>query len=440
MYEKVSADHVETLQEISITDKPTRIRYYILSLILAATIINYVDRANLGIIAPYVSKDLAIDKIQMGQIFAAFGLAYAFALVPGGIIADILGSRIAYTISLVGWSFATITQGFAQGFTTLFASRLAVGTLESPAFPSNARAVTMWFPTKERGFATSVYITGQYIGTPLFTGLLLLIANDFGWRAVFLTTGIAGTLLGVVWYLIYRDPLNHRSVNSAELQQIRDGGGLVGKKERDKFDGRKALKLLTYRPILAICLGKYCNNTLLVFFTTWFMTYLVEARHMTMIKVGIFQALPFLGATAGILLAGFFSDVFIRRGYSMSTARKAPLIIGTLLGSSIILVNFVTSNEAIIAILTLSFFAQGVGASSWAAVSEIAPRQYIGLTSGITSLAANLAGVTTPIVIGYILHITGEFYWALNIMGGMCLLGAFSYSVFLGKIYRIEMD
>jgi len=124
----------------------------------------------------------------------------------------------------------------------------------------------------------------------------------------------------------------------------------------------------------------------------------------------------------------------------MSAARKAPLIIGTLLGSAILLVNFVSSNEAIIAILTVSFFAQGVGSSSWAAISEIAPRQYIGLTSGIASLAANISGITTPIVIGYVLQATGEFYWALNIMGIICLIGALSYSVFLGPLYRIEME
>lgn len=423
------------------TEKPTKIRYFILALLLVATILNYVDRTNLGIAAPFLSKELGLDKVQMGQIFAAFGLAYAFALVPGGIIADLLGSRIAYAFALVSWSLATLTQGLANGFNMLFGSRLAVGALESPAFPSNARAVTMWFPTQERGFATSVYITGQYIGTPIFAGLLLWMANDFGWRSVFFTTGFAGVLLGLFWYALYRDPLDHPAANSAEIDAIRAGGGLVGtKKAREPFEWRQAIRLLTYRQVLGICLGKYCNNTILVFFTTWFMTYLVEARHMTMIKVGIFQALPFLGATAGILLAGFFSDLFIRRGYSMSASRKAPLIIGTLLASLIILVNFVESDAVVIGILTISFFAQGVASSSWAAVSEIAPRKYIGLTSGITSLAANIAGVTTPLIIGYILQATGSFYWALNFMGIVCLMGAFSYSVLLGPLYRIEMD
>lgn len=169
------------------------------------------------------------------------------------------------------------------------------------------------------------------------------------------------------------------------------------------------------------------------------MTYLIEARHMSMIKVGVFQALLFIGATIGILVAGFLSDFFIRRGMSISTARKAPLIIGTVLGASIVLVNFVESNEWVIVILTIAFFAQGVESMSWAAVSEVAPRQYVGLTSSITSLAANIAAVTTLIMIGYITQRNGHFYWALDLMGAICLLGTLSYSVLLGKLSRIEL-
>lgn len=420
------------------TTKRSRVRYTVLSMLLVATILNYVDRSALGIVAPGLSRSLTLDKLQMGELFAAFGLAYSIALVPGGVLTDVLGSRVAYALSLVGWSFATLTQGFASGYHMLLGSRLAIGALEAPAFPSNARAVTLWFPAGERGRATSVYVMGQYIGTPLFTGLLLWISAAYGWRAVFYVTGGFGILFSALWYRVYRDPLQHPGVNAAELQYINEGATAT-RKPREKFDWHMALKLLSYRQVLAICLGKFCNNTLLVFFTTWFMTYLIEARHMSMIKVGIFQALPFIGATIGILLAGYLSDFFIRRGVSISTARKAPLIIGTLLGASIVLVNFVESNEGVIAILTIAFFAQGVGSMSWAAVSEIAPRQYVGLTSSITSLAANIAAVTTPLMIGYITHHTGHFYWALNLMGVICLVGTLSYSVLLGKLSRIEL-
>ncbi len=144
----------------AIDRKPSRTRYIILSCILFATILNYVDRSTLGIVAPFMTKELTLNKVQMGEVFAAFSIAYTFALVPGGIIADVLGSRIAYGLSLIGWSFAAMTQGFANGYNMLFGSRVAIGVLESPAFPASARSVAMWFPMKERGFATSVYIMG----------------------------------------------------------------------------------------------------------------------------------------------------------------------------------------------------------------------------------------------------------------------------------------
>ncbi|VVE43256.1 MFS transporter [Pandoraea terrigena] len=433
--------HLSTLDTTSCDSsaRPSKVRYVVLSMLLVATILNYVDRSALGIVAPSLSKDLVLSKMQMGELFAAFGLAYSIALLPSGILTDVLGSRIAYALSLVGWSLATVTQGLANGYHMLLGSRLTMGALEAPAFPSNARAVTLWFPTQERGFATSVYVMGQYIGTPIFTGLLLWISAVAGWRSVFFVTGGFGILFSVIWFCAYRDPSRHRWVNKAELEYINEARSPSAQKSREKFNWRMALKLLGYRQILAICLGKFCNNTILVFFTTWFMTYLAEARHMSMIKVGIYQALPFLGATLGILVAGCLSDFFIRRGVSLSAARKAPLVIGTLLGSSIVLVNFVESNAWVIAILTIAFFAQGVGSMSWAAVSEIAPRQYVGLTSSITSLAANIAAVTTPLMIGYVIQHTGHFYWALNLMGAICLLGTFSYSVLLGKLSRIEL-
>jgi len=420
--------------------RPTRMRFFMLFFILIATVISYVDRTNLGIAAPFLSRELQLDKAQMGQIFAAFGLTYAFALVPGGYIADMLGSRLAYAGALVTWSLATVAQGFAGSFNALFGARLAMGVLEAPAFPANARAVTMWFPTKERGMATSFYITGQYIGTPIFAGLLLWLAQEHGWRSVFYATGLAGLTLGLCWYFIYQDPRECRRANAAELDYIEAGGGLTTNPSRAPFNGKALLQLLAYRQIIGICLGKFCSNSVLVFFTTWFMTFLIEERKMTIMKAGFYQMLPFLGATAGILVAGLLSDLLIRRGFSMSSARKLPLIVGSFLASSIVLVNVITSDAGVIAILTLSFFSQGVAASSWTAVSEVAPRKYIGLASGITSLAANLAGVTTPLVIGYVLHATGSFYWALNFIGAVCICGALSYSIIVGPLRRIELD
>lgn len=420
--------------------KPTHARYFIIAIILLATIISYIDRTNLGIVAPFLSKELVLDKAQVGQLFAAFGLTYAFALVPGGYIADMLGSRLSYAVALVLWSLATMSQGLVSSFAGLFGARLSLGVLESPAFPANARAVTMWFPMKERGLATSIYVTGQYVGAPLFGGLLLWIAQAFGWRSVFYVAGGAGLLLGLAWYWLYQDPLHSKRANAAELAYIEAGGGLTTNPDRVPFSPQPFFQLLTYRSIIGICLGKFCNNSVLVFFSTWFMTYLIEERKMTILKAGIYQVMPWLGAAVGILIAGYVSDLLIRRGFSMSSARKLPLVLGTLLASSIVLVNFVQSDIAAIAVLSVSFFAQGLASSSWATVSEVAPKKYVGLASGITSLAANLAGVTTPLIIGYILQATGQFFWALNFIAVICLLGACSYIFVIGPLQRIELE
>jgi D-galactonate transporter len=419
---------------------PTRRRWFMLSLLLIATIINYIDRVNISIAAPFMAKDLGLDKIEMGLIFSAFAWTYALALVPAGFIADRFGSRVTYGVSLISWSAVTVCQGFATGFASLFGLRLAVGAMEAPAFPANSRAVTVWFPARERGLASSIYVCGQYLGTALFTGVLLWLATTYDWRHVFYSTGLLGIVFGVIWLYLYRDPLNCKNVSQEELKYIEAGGGLVkSSQERTRFNWRQITELFSYRQIWAICIGKFASTSALYFFLTWFPTYLIEERKLTMIKAGIFAVLPFVGATVGILLAGIISDLLIRRGYSMSFARKLPLVVGSMLGMSIVLVNFTDSNVICIAVLTIAFFAQGIASSSWAAVSEVAPKELIGLTGGVTSLAANIGGIVTPIVIGGIVHATGSFAYAFWFIGGVALMGTLSYSLLLGRLYRIEL-
>ncbi|WP_396335838.1 MFS transporter [Azotobacter beijerinckii] len=422
------------------TRLPSRRRWFILSLLLIATIINYVDRVNISIAAPFMAKDLGLDKVEMGLIFSAFAWTYAFALVPAGFIADRFGSRFTYGVSLISWSTVTVCQGLAGGFASLLGLRLAVGAMEAPAFPANSRAVTVWFPARERGLASSIYVCGQYLGTALFSGALLWLANTYDWRHVFYSTGVVGILFGVVWLYLYRDPMSCKKVSKEELKYIEDGGGLVkSSQERTKFNWRQIAELFRYRQVWAICIGKFASTSALYFFLTWFPTYLIEERHLTMVKAGIFAVLPFVGATVGILLAGIVSDGLIRRGYSLSFARKLPLVVGSMLGMSIVLVNFTDSNTVCIALLTCAFFAQGIASSSWAAVSEVAPKELIGLTGGVTSLAANIGGIVTPIVIGAIVQATGSFAWAFWFIGGVALMGTLSYSLLLGRLYRIQL-
>jgi ACS family D-galactonate transporter-like MFS transporter len=417
---------------------PTRRRYLMLMLILVATVINYLDRVNISSVAPFMSKDLHIDKFHMGMMFSAFAWTYAFALLPAGYVVDRLGSRVSYGLSLIGWSLATAGQALVGGFASLFGLRLTVGLMEAPAFPANSRAVAMWFPEQERGLATSVFVMGQYLGTALFSGLLIWLAGTYGWRSVFILSGVIGVLFGIGWFFWYRDPLKS-SANQQELDYLRDGGALAANSERSKFRWADVAYLMQHRQIWAICIGKFASSSSLYFFLTWFPTYLIEERKITLVKAGFFSVMPYLGAIVGILLAGYVSDLLIRRGHSMSFSRKLPLVVGSALGMSIVLANFAVSDGFAIAILTVAFFAQGISATSWAAVGEVAPKELIGVTSGITSFSANLSGIVTPTVIGFILRQTGSFHQAFNFVGAIALVGTLSYSLLLGRLHRIEL-
>jgi ACS family D-galactonate transporter-like MFS transporter len=160
---------------------------------------------------------------------------------------------------------------------------------------------------------------------------------------------------------------------------------------------------------------------------------------MGWLKIGFFAIMPFIAASVGVLFGGALSDWLLRQGKSANVARKLPIIAGLLLASTIVLANFVQSNVAVIAILSLAFFAQGMAALGWTLVSDIAPDGMLGLTGGIFNVAANLAGIITPLVIGLIVGATGSFVWALAFIGVIALIGAASYIFIVGDIKRIQL-
>jgi ACS family D-galactonate transporter-like MFS transporter len=160
---------------------------------------------------------------------------------------------------------------------------------------------------------------------------------------------------------------------------------------------------------------------------------------MDWLKIGFFAVLPFIAASVGVLFGGWWSDRMLRQGRSANVARKMPIILGLLLASTIVLANFTDDNRIVIAILSLAFFAQGMAALGWTLVSDLAPEGMLGVTGGIFNLAANLAGIVTPIVIGIILAATGSFFYALAFIALVAMIGAMSYIFILGDVQRIEL-
>ncbi|HDS6297320.1 TPA: MFS transporter, partial [Klebsiella pneumoniae subsp. pneumoniae] len=210
----------EVLTSTSGAKKRSRVRIVILLLLSVGTMINYLDRTILGIVAPQLSKEIHIDPAMMGIIFSAFAWTYALAQIPGGMFLDRFGNKVTYALSIFFWSLFTLLQSFTLGLKSLLLLRLGLGVSEAPCFPANSRIVSTWFPQHERARATATYTVGEYIGLAAFSPLLFLILEHHGWRTLFFLTGGLGILFTLVWWRFYHEPHESHTANQAELEYI----------------------------------------------------------------------------------------------------------------------------------------------------------------------------------------------------------------------------
>ncbi|WP_161812554.1 MFS transporter [Steroidobacter agaridevorans] len=418
----------------------SRARLTVLGLITVGTMINYLDRAVLGVAAPSMTRELGLDAVVMGIVFSAFSWTYAAAQIPGGAFVDRVGARLSYFWSVSIWSVFTLLQGLASGLVSLLTFRLGLGVAEAPCYPTNSRVLSTWFPQHERARATGVYSVGQYFGLAFLSPLLFWIVAELGWRALFVIAGVAGLLFAAVWLKIYRDPQDHPTVNRAELDYIEAGGGLGYRGTATPFAWRNIGALLKHRQVLGASIGQFAGNSTLVFFLTWFPTYLATERNMGWLKVGFYAVMPFIAASVGVLVGGWVSDTIIRRTGSATLGRKLPILTGLLLASTIVIANFVDSDQVVIAVLSVAFFGQGMVNLGWTLITDVAPKRLIGLTGGVFNLCANLAGIVTPLVIGVIVGATGSFFYALAYIAFVALIGALSYIFIVGEVKPVAMD
>jgi ACS family D-galactonate transporter-like MFS transporter len=414
----------------------------ILALVAIGTAINYLDRTVLGVAAPSLSKDLALTPTEMGLVFSAFSWSYAALQIPGGIFLDRLGTRLTYFISASLWSLCTAAMGAVNSLGVLLATRIGVGVFEAPCFPANSRILSTWFPQHERARATAVYSVGMNFGLGFLSVPLFWTAQRFGWRGLFFIVGGLGLVFSAVWWTLYHNPRETTTANAAELAYIESGGGGEYHGPPLNFRWRYVGELLKRRQVIGASIGQFGGNSTLVFFLTWFPTYLVSARGMTFIKAGAMVSLPYLAAAVGVVLGGLVSDAILTRTGSANWARKLPIVSGLLLASTIVLANWVPANDnaLVIAIMSVAFFGQGMTNLGWTVVSDIAPKKLIGLTGGLFNFTTNLAGIITPIVIGATFQATGSFFGPLAYIAVAAIVGALAYSVVIGDIHRLAIE
>jgi ACS family D-galactonate transporter-like MFS transporter len=331
--------------------------------------------------------------------------------------------------------------GVVGSVIALICIRLLIGALEAPSYMINNMVVSSWFPDRERAGAIGFYTSGQFVGLAFLTPLLLLLQTHYGWRAVFYTTGVGGLVWGLIWLWAYRTPRESKLANAAEIAEIEAGGALTElgstHKEKRQLTWNDFATVFKYRKLWGVYVGQFAVTSCQWFFLTWFPTYLIEFRHLSFVKTGLYASVPFLAAFVGVLLSGFVSDRILRRGFSLGVARKSPIICGLLLSSSIIGANYVEAPELVIAFMALAFFGNGLASIGWSLISSVAPRRLIGLTGGTFNFISNLSGITTPLVIGYLAR-GGNFAPGLTYIATVAVMGAMAYILMIGKVERVE--
>jgi D-galactonate transporter len=412
-------------------------RWTIVLMAFLGTTINYIDRANLGVALPALKKEFGLSPETSGLILGAFFWTYAAFQLPSGWFVDKVGPRIAYTVAVVWWSIFTAATAIARGFTSLFGFRLLLGVGEAPAYPTNAKAVSEWFPKSERAFATSIYDSGARAGTVAALPLCTWIIKDYGWRTSFIVTGIVGVLWSAIWYAIYRHPSEHPRVSDTERAYI-----LAGQAAQPAVRGPKVpwRSLFRYRTIWGMMLGFFCLNFVIYFFVTWFPTYLRDGRGFTAVKTGLYGMIPGLFAMVAGYTGGKTSDFLVRRGFSLTKARKIPIVLGMAIASSIGLAVVVPSAMGAVALLALSYGGLCFAAASiWSLPADVAPTpQHVASIGGIQNFASNTAGILITYLIGKLLAKTGGFVAPLMMAGGFAILGALSYLFIVPEITPLE--
>ena len=429
-----------------------KIRFSIVAMLFAVTIVNYADRASIAIAGPVMSKALGLSPVQMGFVFSAFGWSYVAGQIPGGWLLDRFGSKAVYFWSIFLWSIFTVLVGTvglagAAAVYVLFLLRLLVGLAEAPSFPANSRIVAAWFPANERGTASAIFNSAQYFATVLFAPIMGFITSTFGWPEVFYFMGGVGIVVSLIWLKVVYGPTDHPRLGREELEYIERGGALVNmdRPAASRVDMSTGTQLnyigqlLQNRMMIGIFLGQFCINAITYFFITWFPVYLVQQRGMSVLNAGFVASIPAICGFLGGVLGGVWSDLLLRRKWSLTSARKTPIVAGMLMSMAMVICNYVDAAWIVVLIMAIAFFGKGVGALGWAVVSDTVPREVAGLSGGLFNMFGNISSITTPIVIGYIIETTGSFNGALVFVAANAAVAIVSYLVIVGEIRRVAL-
>ena len=396
----------------------------------------YIDRVCISVAKDPIAESLDLSDEQMGWVLSVFALGYALFQTPAGMLADRLGPRRVLAAVVTFWSLFTALTGAVWNFASMLVVRFLFGAGEAGAFPGMSRAVFSWIPLQERGLVTGINFSGSRLGAAFALPFVAWLIVVLGWRASFVTLGVAGLVWAIAWYLAFRDdPTDHASLTTTEKDYIR-----THRQPLDPVATRTALKAsnLIGSKNMWLAMGQYfCSNFTFFFCLTWLFPHLKATYALDTLEAGFYASAPLVLGAAGNWFSGWWVDRIYRQG-NWTLSRRLPAMVGFAL-AAIGLVASVYMDTPLTAIIFLSvaiFGADMTLSPSWSFAVDVG-REHAGAVSGTMNMAGNIGAFITALAFPYMQSWTGSEVPFFFVGAGLNLL-AIGLWLFMQPEKRLE--
>ncbi len=399
-------------------------RWVVCALLFFATTVNYIDRQILSLLKPILDEELQWTNEQFGIVNSAFQGAYGIGLLAFGWFIDRFGTKIGYGVSIAAWSVAAIAHAFVSSVSGFMGARIALGLGEGGNFPSAIKAVALWFPKKERAFATSIFNAGTNVGAIIAPAVVPWIAFTWGWQAAFIAAGIAGFLWLFLWIPFYNVPEKIKHLQQKEYAHIHSDVD-------DSVVGEKTSwgSLLRYRQTWAFLIAKGLTDPIWWFFLIWLPDYFKQTRGLNIKESWIHLVTIYAIVTVLSIAGGWVTGYMTKRGWTVTRARKTGMFFFALLVMPIYAVTTVGDWTAVLLIGLAGAAHQAWSANLFTTVSDMFPKHAVASVTGIGGMAGAFLGMFFPFLTGRLLDVfkaSGDITAGYTVLFTIC---AFAYLV-----------
>lgn len=430
-------------------------RWTICSLLFFATTVNYLDRAVISLLKPYLAKDFGWTPAQEAGNYAdiemAFKLSYAIGMLFAGRLIDKLGTKIGYALATALWSVAAICHAFAKGTLGFAIARVFLGITESGNFPAAIKATAEWFPKKERALATGIFNSGSNIGAIAAPLSVPLIADNWGWEWAFIITGAIGFIWLILWFIYYEVPRMQKKLSAEELAYIEsDKEDIAAAPDAEQLPRLSWGKLLTYRQTWAFAIGKFLTDPVWWFYLFWLPDFLRKEYHLTSREIMWPVAVVYIISSIGSIGGGWLPMKLINNNWPVFKARKTSMLIYAFCVVPIVFAQQLGSMGMWFAVLIIGFAAaahQAWSANIFTTVSDMFPKRATASVTGIGGLAGGIGGVLLTLLVQKKMFVHYEsigkiqtgYFIMFCICGGAYLVGWLIMHFLVPKMKRIEV-